>query len=207
MIGADKNRGPGYVDYCHEAQAILAPTQAYYDIFQGLKDSTGEQRPIIWADIGPVSLSLPRTVGPVEDTTALPSGTLRNVDCPVSFGPGYRHLEMGLKFDSTLNDMDSICDPNYHQALLNIAARAVAGQTIQVSGIPDPTLIIVAITRSDGSVQNCTTSGTSLSGTNPTVDNITYEQTSTGKQLIHFNGACERELGDKAVDVQLLCAD
>jgi hypothetical protein len=211
-IGTDKNEAPNFPDYCHQQQASLPPVQAYANVFKNLADSVGDPRLVIWADIGPVSLA-DKSAAVVEfhdggaSCSPTASGTNENVDCPTSCGAGYRHHDLATLFDSTLNDLDSICLADYGQSLVNIAATAVAGQTINVSGIPDPSLLIVSITRANGSVQNCTVDGTNLPNSNPAADNITFSTTASGQQIVQFHGACERRLDDLALGVTLLCVD
>ena len=207
IIQPDKNQAipdGGDTDYCTAQSSKLGTLQAYADIFKGLTDSQGAPRLMIWADIAPVGLDANRSVGLFQDFDA---GTNRNVDCPISFGIGVRHRGMAQLFDTTLGDIDSICDANYHQALLNIAARAVAGQTVKVSGVPEPQLLIITITRANGTQQRCTVNGTDLPGANNAVDNITFGTDNTGQQIVQFHGACERRLDDTALSVSLICVD
>jgi hypothetical protein len=209
FIGIDKNRAPNFTDYCTLQSAKLAPPAAYYNVFQGLVDSTGALRNVVWADIGPVSLA-DKTAEAYED---LDAGTLRNVDCPISFGAGYRHLAMAELFDPgsppvDLNDLDSICDENYHADLVGIAERAVANQSVQVYGVPDPSLLVVDITRDGGAVQACTTSGTTfLGGGDAGIGLIVYDQTPSGQEYVEFRGSCERRFDDTGVDVELFCVN
>jgi hypothetical protein len=208
FVGVDKNRAPNFTDYCTQQQTKLTSVQTYHDLYSGLKDSTGALRTIIWADIAPVAIEQDAgsCAGPpfpnpncrvAQAYPDLDAGTLRNVDCPNSFGAGYRHRAMATLFDITLqNDIDSICNTSFHDTLVNIAGQAVARQTIQVYNVPDPALLVVQITRADGTIVSCTTSG----------GGITYEQTPQGQELVHFAAACRRHIDDIAVTVQLLCA-
>jgi len=191
-VGVDKNRAPGFIDYCTQQSANLTSVDRYYAAFQGLKDSTGALRTIIWADIGPVSLADKAAVA-YEDRDA---GTLRNVDCPNSEGAGYRHRALALDFDSSLSDLDSICDPSYHDALVAIAGKAVARQSIQVANVPDPGLLRVTITRGTGVQSACTVAN----------GGITFEVTPSGTEFVHFHGPCERQITDTGLSLSLLCA-
>jgi hypothetical protein len=213
FVGIDKNRAPNFTDYCTNADSQippkLTPVKTYHDLFVGLKDSTGDQRTIIWADIAPVAIETDAgtcAAGPpfpnpncrvAQAFPDLDGGTLRNVNCPNSFGAGFRHRNMAALFDETLEgDLDSICNPSFHDTLVNIAGEAVARQTIQVYNVPDPALLVVQITRANGTVMSCTTTG----------GGITYEQTPQGQELVHFAAGCRRHIDDTAVTVQLLCA-
>jgi hypothetical protein len=51
-IGAQSDR-----DYCGEQSAKLSSVQSYAEKFKSLVDGTGAPRPVLWATIGPVSLS------------------------------------------------------------------------------------------------------------------------------------------------------
>jgi hypothetical protein len=191
-VGVDKNRAPNYIDYCTEQSAKLGTLQAYYDAYTTLTDSTGALRPIIWADIAPVSL-LDKSAQAYPDYDA---GTLRNVDCPNSFGAGYRHRAMAALFDQSLGDLNSICNLNFSQSLIDIAGRAVAVQTIQVYNVPDPSLLRLDLTRADGSVSLCTVAN----------GGITFEVTPSGEELVHFGSTCARRIDDTAVNIELICA-
>ena len=103
---------------------------------------------------------------------------------------------MAALFDRSLGNLDSICDPSYHSALINIAALATANQTIEISNVPDPRLLKVEITRANGQVDNCTTSN----------QGISYDQPPTGAARIHFESNCARRADDLALNVKLLCA-
>ena len=99
-------------------------------------------------------------------------------------------------FDSTLGNLDSICDPSYHTALINIAGLAVANQTIKVFNVPDPALLRVAITRATGSQVVCTVGN----------GGISYTVASNGDEQVHFRAKCQRRFDDTAISVSLLCA-
>jgi hypothetical protein len=182
-------------DLCSEQAAELTSVGDYFDTFQGLKDSKGASREVLWATIGPVALSDKRA-GLIQETT--PSGTVvRNVDCPTSFGPGFRHRAMAERFDSQLENLDSICKPNYRDTLVAIAELATLSQSIEVMNLPDPRLARVEVTRVDGTVQVCSVAG----------GDLRYAP-SVGEQpaRLFFLGTCSRRVDDKAVEVKLLCA-
>jgi len=179
------------VDYCTLQSSKLGTVDQYYDVFNALQDQDGRKRDVLWAAIAPVART-DKTALAVDD-----NGTPRNIDCPTSNGPGYRHRAMAEKFNKQLANLDSICNPSYHDTLINIAALANITSSIAVRGLPDPGLATVEITRGDGAIQKCT------------VDNggIRYEEpTLTTDGRIYFLGPCPRLPDDKHVDLKLLCA-
>jgi len=182
-------------DLCSEQAAELTSVDEYFNLFQGLKDSKGASREVLWATIGPVALSDKRA-GLIQETTS--AGTVvRNVDCPTSFGPGFRHRAMSERFDSRLENLDSICKPSYRDTLIAIAELATLSQSIEVVNLPDPQLARVEVTRADGTVQRCSVAG----------GDLRYAP-SVGDQpaRLFFLGTCPRRADDKAVEVKLLCA-
>jgi hypothetical protein len=182
-------------DLCHEQAASLTSVDEYFNIFQGLRDSTGASREVLWATIGPVALSNKRAEL-IQDTTA--QGTVvRNAECPTSFGPGFRHRAMAERFDSRLENLDSICKPNYRDTLVAIAELATLSQSIDVMNLPDPLLARVEVTRADGSVQRCSVAGGDLRYDAPSGDQ-------PGR--LFFLGTCLRRTDDKALEVKLVCA-
>ncbi|WP_414641227.1 vWA domain-containing protein [Archangium sp.] len=183
------------VDRCSEQSALLTPVQEYARIFRNLDDGTGTTREVLWATIGPVALTDKR-VGPVLETT--PQGTVvRNVDCPNSFGPGIRQREMASRFDTGLQNLDSICRASYRDTLVAIANLATTAQSIEVVNLPDPLLARVEVTRGDGKVQTCSVAGGELS----------YEPAAEGRAArLYFQSSCPRRAADQKVEVKLLCA-
>jgi hypothetical protein len=183
-------------DLCSEQAESLTSLEEYYDTFQGLRDSKGAAREVIWATIGPVALSDKRA-GVVQDVT--PSGTfVRNVECPTSYGPGFRHRAMAERFDSQLRNLDSICKANYRDTLVAIAELAAVPQSIEVMNLPDPRLARVDLTRADGSVQRCSVAAGSLR----------YDPSGQERPArLFFQGDCVRRQDDKAVEVKLFCAE
>jgi hypothetical protein len=182
-------------DLCSEQAASLTSVEDYLNIFQGLRDSTGGSREVLWAVIGPVALSDKRA-GVVKDTT--PQGTfVRNVECPTSYGPGFRHRAMAEHFDSQLLNLDSICKASYRDTLVAIAELAAVSQSIDVMNLPDPRLAQVKLTRGDGTVQTCSVAGGSLR----------YDASGEDRPArLFFMGDCLRRQDDRAIEVKLLCA-
>jgi hypothetical protein len=180
-------------NYCRDQEGKLTPVDEYYRIFTELADSTGKKREVVWAAIAPVSRSTKEAAEVVDN------GVLRNVDCPSSFQPGFRHRAMAARFNGQLGNLDSICNPSYQQSLIDIAAIANITTSIAVRGIPDPGLLAVEITRQDGMVTTCTVS-------NPDAQ-IRYDPPVGGNDgRIHFLGSCPRLPTDLKVEVKLLCA-
>lgn len=183
-------------DLCSEQAASLTSVEDYFKTFQGLKDSKGGAREVLWATIGPVALSDKRA-GTVKDVT--PSGTfVRNVECPTSYGPGFRHRAMSERFDSQLRNLDSICKPSYRDTLVAIAELAAVSQSIEVMNLPDPRLARVDVTRADGSVKTCSVAA----------GNLRYDPSGEDRPArLFFLGDCTRLADDQAVEVKLFCAE
>ncbi|MBZ4419889.1 vWA domain-containing protein [Myxococcus sp. RHSTA-1-4] len=183
------------VDICSEQAHLLTSVDEYFSIFQGLHDSTGASREVLWATIGPVGLA-DKSVGTVLDVT--PGGTfVRNVDCPTSYGPGFRQRAMAEKFDQDLNNLDSICKEAYQQTLVNIAALATVAQSIDVVNLPDPRLAQVELTRADGQVERCSVAA----------GDLRYEPSGEDRSArLYFLGSCLRRADDQKVEVKVLCA-
>jgi hypothetical protein len=183
-------------DLCSENAALLTSLEEYYDTFQSLKDSKGASREVIWATIGPVALSDKRA-GTVQDVT--PTGTfVRNVECPTSYGPGFRHRAMAERFDSQLRNLDSICKASYRDTLVAIAELAAVPQSIEVMNLPDPRLAQVALTRANGEVQRCSVAAGTLR----------YDPSGEERPArLFFQGDCVRRSDDQSVEVKLFCAE
>jgi hypothetical protein len=182
-------------DFCSEQADLLTSVDEYFRIFQGLHDGKGASREVLWATIGPVALADKRA-GLVQDST--PDGVyVRNVDCPTSYGPGYRQRAMAEKFDRQLLNLDSICRASYRDTLLGIAALATVAQSVDVMNLPDPLLARVEVTRADGTVQVCSVAN----------GDLRYEPSGEDRSArLFFLGSCLRRVGDTKVDVKLLCA-
>ena len=81
--------------------------------------------------------------------------------------------------------------------LERIASIAVTSQSIEVMNLPDPALAQVQLTRADGQVQTCTTSGGQLA----------YEPAAEGRSArLLFQGDCLRRNTDQSIHVRLFCA-
>ncbi|MCP3100438.1 VWA domain-containing protein [Myxococcus sp. K15C18031901] len=183
------------VDRCSEESAKLSTVDFYYDTFQSLRDSRGARREVLWATVGPVALGDKRAEL-IQDVT--PQGTfVRNVDCPTSYGPGYRHRAMAERFDTSFVNLDSICRDSYHDTLLGIAALAAVSQSLDVVNLPDPRLARVELTRAGGQVETCSVAAGDLS----------YEASGENRPArLYFLGSCQRRADDEKVEVKVLCA-
>jgi hypothetical protein len=184
-------------DFCTNHEDLLTPVGDYASTFLRLDDGTGRPRDVLWGAIAPVSVD-----GKVAQGVPgiLPDGgpVTQNVDCPTSGGPGYRHRAMALAFDPTLDNLASICAPDFHQALLAIAQLASSPQTVNLSdNVPDPRLLEVKITRADGTLQSCTLANGGIG---------VVDATATQPPALRFQGVCLRRSGDLAVQLDLLCA-
>lgn len=186
IVGTEAGR-----DYCSEQAALLAKPQAYADVFNNLRDSTGALRQVLWAAIAPVS-TVDKSAQAIVD-----NNVVRNVDCPTSFGPGYRHREMALLFNESLENLASICSANYRESLLAISRIANSAQRIEVQNVPDPRLLKVEITRSNDEVEVCTLSNGGITY-DPPIDN--------GPGHVYFTDKCPRRYDDKAIDLKMICA-
>ena len=183
-------------DLCSEQADRLTPVQEYVRLFRNLADGTGATREVLWATIGPVGLTDKRAEA-VLDRTA--QGTfVRNVDCPTSYGPGYRQREMASLFDTGLKNLDSICRASFRETLVSIATLARTSQSIEVVNLPDARLAQVRVTREDGSVQTCSVVG----------GDLTYEPSAERRAArLYFQSSCPRRPTDKKLEVKLLCAN
>jgi hypothetical protein len=178
-------------DLCTQQSAKLGTIDQYYTFYNSLDNGNGAKRDVLWAAIAPVART-DKTALAIDD-----NGTPRNIDCPTSNGPGYRHRAMAEKFNKQLANLDSICNPSYHDTLINIAALANITSSIAVRGMPDARLVTVEITRADNTVQKCT------------IDNggLRYEEaTPTADARFYFLGPCPRLPDDKHVELKMLCA-
>jgi hypothetical protein len=183
-------------DVCSEQADLLTPVSEYVRLFRDLQDGTGAPREVVWATIGPVALTDKRAEAVVDVT---PQGSfVRNVDCPTSFGPGYRQRDMASRFDTGLRNLDSICRASFRDTLVSIASLARTTQSLQVVNLPDPRLVRVTVTREDGTVQVCSVAGGEL----------TYEPATESRAAqLYFQSSCARKASDRKIEVKLLCAN
>jgi hypothetical protein len=199
------------IDYCNNQGNFLTPVSTYHDIFTSqIKDTLGNKKDIVYTVIAPVGITTKDAMALVAPGVLLDGGPellrdggieeeLHNIDCPNSHGPGIRHRQMAELFDSTLQNLDSVCKPDYHQTLLNIADLAGVSQTLELQGgVPDPNLIKVVITRNaTGDAPPCTVANGGI-----TVDPPTSSNPNT---RIHFGNTCLRRRDDTGLSVSLLC--
>jgi hypothetical protein len=198
------------VDYCTQQSNFLTPVADYHDIFTSqIKDTLGNKKDIVYTVIAPVGETTKNAMA-IETPGVLDDGgqelqrdggvqeELRNIDCPNSHGPGIRHRQMAELFDSTLQNLDSVCKPDYHQTLINIADLAGVSQTLELSGgVPSPDVVKVVIDRANTPPQTCTTANGGI-----TVDLPTSSNPNT---RIHFGADCLRRRDDTGLQVSLLC--
>jgi len=184
-------------DFCTLHEDLLTPVGDYYTLFQNLPDGVGRQREVVWAAIAPVARTDKIAQG-VEGALGDGGTVIQNVDCPTSAGPGYRHRAMATAFDPSAQNLSSICEASYHQALVDIATVAGASQTLELNdNVPDPALLQITITRADGGTDVCTVAN----------GGITYEgPVDGGSPRVRFHGVCLRRTSDTQVTVRLFCA-
>lgn len=182
-------------DLCTEQSDRLTSVDEYFRLFNRMPDGRGSSREVIWAAIAPVALSDKRAES-TQDVT--PSGTyVRNVDCPTSYGPGFRQREMASRFRPDLANLDSICKPSYRQSLVDIALLANTSQSLEVMSVPDARLLQVRLTRADDTTVVCSTLNNGLR----------YEPAEGGNPArVFFEGECVRRPDDRFLSVRLLCA-
>jgi len=189
-------------DFCTLHEDLLSPVGDYFAAFTRLDDGKGRPREVLWGAIAPVARSNKVAQG-VEGALGDGGPVIQNVDCPTSGGPGYRHRAMALAFDSTLTNLGSVCSPDYHEVLLEIAQVASVPQTLALTdNVPDPRLLAVDITRSGGSVQRCTLANGGI---------VFVPATDTEGPAVRFQSSpdqadCLRRPTDTRVEVKLLCA-
>ncbi|MBX7116255.1 MAG: VWA domain-containing protein [Myxococcaceae bacterium] len=180
------------VDDCGMQSNALTPVSEYHRMFtEDLKDSNGQHKDVVWTAIGPVGRSTKQVM------SILDGNQVRNIDCPTSNEPGFRQRAMAEAFDTSLANLDSICRTSYRDTLVQIAALANVSQTLDVSNIPDPALVQIAITRHNGDVQKCSLS-----------QGLTQYDPPNGDLpgRFHFGPDCKRRADDKVIAIKLLCA-
>jgi hypothetical protein len=196
MVGEDEA-----VDDCHNAAADLTPVADYFSVFHGVKDSNGTVKDIVYTVIASVAVgtkgvayAAPPDAGNVP--TFCKWSPICAQGCGDSEAPGYRQRQMAAMFDTSLANLDSVCNPDYAQTLLNIANLAGVAQVLELTGgIPDPGLVKVNVVRADHSVQACTTSN----------GGITLDPPTDAGTRVHFGATCQRRRDDLGVYVTLLC--
>ncbi len=197
------------IDYCTEQSNLLTPVQEYFDVLAGLKNSDGSRKEIIYTVIGPVGTTATKPAMGILVPVFLADGgaatnedggqtmQVRNVDCPTSIQPGYRHRQMAELFYSDLSNLDSICKSSYRQTLIDIANLAGVSQSLELTGVPDPGVLQLTIVRSDGSPKLCTVDNGGLTFDEPTAERPTLR--------IHFGADCKRRRDDRELKIDKLC--
>jgi hypothetical protein len=189
-------------DYCTEGMNNLTPVSEYRRfLVEDVKDSDGTPKEIVYTVIGPVS-TVNKAAMTAFTTEPWPDGgsyqQVRNIDCPTSFEPGFRHRQMAESFYSDLTNLDSICKTDYRQTLLEIANLAGVSQVLDVGPVPDPAMLLINITRKDGRVDECTIDNGGIERYEaPTADDPTGRLT--------FGANCKRRRDDTQLVLKLLC--
>jgi hypothetical protein len=122
---------------------------------------------------------------------------VRNVDCPTSIQPGFRHRAMAEMFFSDLSNLDSICKSDYRETLINIANLAGVAQSLDVGGVPDPGVLQIIIERKDTSKKLCTLDNGGFTWDAPTADRP------VGR--VNFGADCKRRRDDLSLKIEQLC--
>jgi hypothetical protein len=181
------------IDDCLDGMNSLTKVIDYYKAFRG------SGREILWAEIAPVGLGDTKQVQKILDVDA---GEVRNIDCPDSFAPGFRHRQMAELFDLQL--LDSVCRTSYQETLLRIADQAGVAQRLGLTQVPDVGVLQLVITRGDGTQKVCTFAQGLDGGTDGF--RLAPDSGTAGNVEIEFQGECLRRANDTNVDVRLLCA-
>jgi hypothetical protein len=176
---------------CTEHEMQLTPVSEYHRMFtEDLRNTDGTTKEIIWAAIAPVG------VGTKAAMATLDGNQVRNIDCPTSNQGGFRHRKMAEMFDSTLSNLDSICRLSFRETLITIAQLASVSQTIEIKNVADGKLLQFAITRSDGTVENCTLQNEGIVSFTPTGNSA----------KVRFGNQCRRRADDVSISIRQLCA-
>lgn len=188
VIGTASN-----VNLCTEEAVKLTPVDEYVRFLkQELKNDDGTTKEVIFAAIAPVSMANKSA------QQILDNNQVKNVDCPTSNQAGYRIHDAAAAFDAQLVNLDSICKSSFRDTLVNIASLANVSQVLDVSKVPDPNLLQIAITRAGGAVQYCTL----RQGLEK------FEATADGSGgRIFFGPDCRRRSDDEAVSIRMLCVN
>ncbi len=188
------------IDYCGDKAMQLTTVAEYFDIFNGLKNSDGSKKEVVYTTIGPVgrmNKAAMRVLDPVVGPDGGSYNQVRNIDCPTSIEPGFRHRAMTEMFDPSLQNLASICQPSYQQTLIDIAALAGIAQTIEISGVPDPGVLQIIIKRGDGAYQSpCTIDNGGFTWT---------AATESGPGKATLGPTCLRRLDDLELKIERLC--
>ncbi|MBL8951424.1 MAG: VWA domain-containing protein [Myxococcaceae bacterium] len=187
------------VDYCGDKGMQLTSVAEYFDILNGLKNPDGSKRDVVYTTIGPVS-TVNKAAMKVLTPVVTDAGTyqqVRNIDCPTSIQPGFRHRAMTELFDPKLENLASICQASYAQTLIDIASLAGIQQTLEIEGVPDPGVLQLIIRRADDTLQSCTIDNGGFTWQAPT------EAAPVGRAT--FTPSCLRRLDDLELKIERLC--
>lgn len=197
------------IDYCDDQRDQLTPVSDYLALFRGLKDSLGRPREVAFAAIAPVAMStreVARVDGQVIDGDGFQQPGFHNIDCPTSLGVGRRIVEFAQAFADIQTNVDSICDPSYRDTLLAFARYAEASNEYELKvPPPDPNLLIVELTRKDGTAQRC--AYRESAPTEADAGWFEYAPPKDGASArILLRGTCVRRPDDQRLAFNLICA-
>jgi len=125
-----------------------------------------------------------------------------NTACRTAFDEGDRFAALATALGGTRTQLGSICDASFRNTLIRFAT-SLAPSSLPLSGAPaDFRMLVVTVTKPDGSVQPCTVG---LAGTDPNIDAV-YSGPRPGRPAeIGFQNKCKLDLGDK-IDIHVVCA-
>lgn len=178
---------------CTVNEMQLTTVSEYHRMFtEELKNADGTVKEVIWTAIAPVSTSSKAAMAEVV------GGQVRNIDCPTSNQAGFRQRQMAEMFDTTLINLDSICQTNFKDTLVNIAELASVAQTIEIKNVPDEKLMQFVIVRKTGEVQNCTIANDGI---------VNFSRSTDGTSAkVQFGNQCRRRADDQSITIKMICA-
>lgn len=178
---------------CTVNEMQLTTVSEYHRMFtEELKNADGTVKEVIWTAIAPVSTSSKAAMAEVV------GGQVRNIDCSTSNQAGFRQRQMAEMFDTTLINLDSICQTNFKDTLVNIAELASVAQTIEIKNVPDEKLMQFVIVRKTGEVQNCTIANDGI---------VNFSRSTDGTSAkVQFGNQCRRRADDQSITIKMICA-
>jgi hypothetical protein len=126
----------------------------------------------------------------------------KNTACRTAFDEGDRFAALATALGGTRTQLGSICDASFRNTLIRFAT-SLAPSSLPLSGVPaDFRMLVVAVTKADGSVKPCTVG---LDGADPNIDAV-YSGPRPGRPAeIGFQNKCKLDLGDQ-IDIHVVCA-
>ncbi len=172
-----------------DGRAKLEPIQTYVDFLSTLDDGTGtgRTRDVVLAVIGPVAAQAG------EDGVHVPARCVSATTEAQGVGTRYADAVGAL---GERGYIASICQDDYAATLSEIAALVAAPQTLDLpESPPDGHLVLVDVTRTDGTVDECRYG-----------DGFSFEPASgSAPARITMEGRCRLRRGDR-IDLKLACA-